>query len=98
LAAAEGALGGRGAMGAAPTGRGGVGAIGAPGRGAGGRVLTTVAAVVVAGEPAADVEPGLGGAGRTEGFFCSSGFPSSPPSEDDKLTNHRLATEGCTLQ
>jgi hypothetical protein len=76
LGAAEGALGGRGAMGAmgaAPAGRGGIGAIGTPGLGAGGRVLTAGAVGAVVGEPAADIEPGLGGVGRREGFFFSSG-------------------------
>jgi hypothetical protein len=73
-----------------------MGAIGAPGFGGGGTAPVAGFGGVVAGEPAAGVEPGLGGVGRTEGFFFSSGFSPSPPSEDDKLTNHHFATWGCS--
>src|SRR5438105_539246 len=68
--------GGGGAFGAAEGAEGGRGAIGAPGLGAGGRELAVCA------------EPGLGGVGRREGFFCSSGLVALPP-EDDKLNDHQ---------
>ncbi|HUK75176.1 MAG TPA: hypothetical protein VLU99_05230 [Nitrososphaerales archaeon] len=71
MGAADGAMGGRGAIGgggAAPIGLGGIGGGGAPGLGAGGRVLADGAAGMVAGEPATPTEPGLGGVGIA--FFC----------------------------
>lgn len=85
MGAADGALGGRGAIEA--IGRGGVGAIGAPTLVAG---RIGPAAAAVAGEPAADVEPGRGGVGRSEGFFFSSGLLPSFPSEEDKLDYHPM--------
>jgi hypothetical protein len=55
--------------------------MGTPGLGAGG--TEEAAAGAVAGEPAAPIEPGLGGVGIAEGFFCCSGLALS--SDDDKL-------------
>jgi len=84
-------------MGAAPIGRGGVGAMGTPGLGAGGMVRVP-GGEGAAGEPAAGVEPGIGGVGRREGFFFSSGLPASPPSDDDNLTIHHFVIAGCSLR
>jgi hypothetical protein len=57
-----------------------------------------VGVAVVAGEPEADVEPGLGGVGRVRFFCWSSGevplLLLSLPSEDD-IANHQ-STWGCT--
>jgi len=97
FAAAEGAAGGRGPAGGAitPADLGGIGGIGAPGRGGVGIILTTPGGVgaeggagvegAVAGEPAAGVDPGRGGVGRT--FFFSSGLLLSSL---DNLSRHHF--------